>query len=215
MALREIYLITECIKSNDDLLNITCSPIPYERLGKNILFPRHSEQKEGKIKLNQTWYILKIHEKFGLSNCRARSTLCEHKTENNINDKEDNSELINPREYREIVGSLINVMTCYRPDMGWIVSKLSRRLANPIAQDLVAVKHVLIYLKGTTNYELCFKKTDEDLHLIAFSDFDWASSVEDRHSTTGYCFSLTILGPVISWKYKKQPTVALSTCGAE
>lgn len=62
---------------------------------------------------------------------------------------------------------------------------------------------------------MCFKKSDEDLNLIAFSDSDWASSVEDRRSTTGYCFSLTKQGPAISWKSKKQPTVALSTCEAE
>lgn len=46
-----------------------------------------------------------------------------------------------------------------------------------------------------------------------FSDSDWASSVEDRHSTTGYCFSLnkvqTFPGNL------KQPTVAPSTCEAE
>lgn len=75
--------------------------------------------------------------------------------------------------------------------------------------------HVLRYSKATIHYELCFKKTDEDLNLIAFSDSDWASSEEDRCSTTGYCFSLTKQGPVISWKSKKQPTVALSTCEAE
>ena len=28
-------------------------------------------------------------------------------------------------------------------------------------------KHVLRYLKGTCDYELCFTKTDEDLKLIA------------------------------------------------
>ena len=95
------------------------------------------------------------------------------------------------------------------------MSKLSQSLAKPKTQDLVAAKHVLRYLKGTVDYELCFRKTDEVLSLMAFSDSDWASSVEDRRSTTGYCFSLTPQGPAISWKSRKQPTVALSTCEAE
>lgn len=100
-------------------------------------------------------------------------------------------------------------MTFTRPGISWIVSKLSQTLAKPKTHDLVAAKHVLRYLKGTTDYELCLKKIDKTLSLIAFSDSDWASSEEDRRSISGYCFSLTEQGPVISWKSKKQPTVAL------
>ena len=168
------------------------------------------EQNEEKIIMNQRSYILKMLERFGMSDCKARYTPCESKVEWVSND-EDNNELVNPREYREIVGSLIYAMTCTRPDISWIVSKLSQTLASPKAENLVAAKHVLRYLKGTLDYELCFKKSDENLNLIAFSDSDWASSVEDRRSTTGYCFSLTKQGPAISWKSKKQATVALST----
>ena len=40
-------------------------------------------------------------------------------------------------------------------------------------------------------------------------------SLEDRRSTTGYYFSLNQIGPPISWKSKKQATVALSSCEAE
>lgn len=78
----------------------------------------------------------------------------------------------------------------------------------------MAAKHVLRHLKVTSDSELCFKKNDEDLNLIAFSDSDWASS-EDRQRTTGYSFSLTKQGPAISWKSKEQPTVTLTTCEAE
>ena len=46
------------------------------------------------------------------------------------------------------------------------------------------------------------------------SDADWGSS-EDRRSTSGYYFSLNENGPAVSWKSKKQPTVALSSCEAE
>lgn len=127
------------------------------------------------------------------------------------NEGEKNSEMVDPRGNREILVSLIYAMTSTRPDISWIVSKLSQTLANPKAEDLVAAKHVLRYLKGTVDYELCYKKNKEDLNLIAFSDADWASSMEDRRSTTGYCFSLTKQGPAISCETKKRATVALST----
>ena len=80
---------------------------------------------------------------------------------------------------------------------------------------MIMAKQVLRYLKGTIDNELVYKKSDKPLELYAFSDSDWASYVEDRKSTTGYCFSLTKSGAVISWKSKKQQTVALSTCEAE
>ena len=46
-------------------------------------------------------------------------------------------------------------------------------------------------------------------------DADWASNLDNRHSITGYCFSLSESGPVISWQSEEQKSVALSTCEAE
>ena len=206
--------------SNNYLLNsfkdTMKSTFKMKDLGKMTCFLGiEFEQEENKIKMSQEKYILKMLEKFGMSECKARSTPCELKVESDNKEEGKCNDMANPKEYREIVGGLIYAMTCTRPDISWIVSKLSQTLAKPKAENLVAAKHVLRYLKGTYDYELCFTKTDDDLKLIAFSDSDWASSVEDKRSTTGYCFSLTKQGPAISWKSKKQPTVALSTCEAE
>lgn len=69
--------------------------------------------------------------------------------------------------------------------------------------------------KGYSQVEgIDYKKIEESLKLEGYSDADWAADQNDRRSTTGYCFSLTENGPVISWKSRKQPTVALSTCEA-
>ena len=50
---------------------------------------------------------------------------------------------------------------------------------------------------------------------MAYSDVDWEAGLRDRRSTTGYCVGLIENGPVVLWKSKKQPTVALSTCEAK
>ena len=62
---------------------------------------------------------------------------------------------------------------------------------------------------------MTFRKSKSDLRIHAFCDVDWTSSTADRRSITGYHISLTEHGPPISWKSKKQASVALSTCEAE
>lgn len=106
-------------------------------------------------------------------------------------------------------------MTCTRPDICWVVTKLSQFLTNPTKEHWVAVKHVLRYVKGTLAYELCYRNCDDGLTLKGYSDADWASSTDDRRSISGYCFGLDRTGPLISWKSRKQPTEALSSCEAE
>ena len=167
------------------------------------------EQGHGYVKMNQKRYIEKLLEKYGMSDCKPRSTPCEQKLE------WGESEPTDPRTYREIVGSLIYLMVCTRPDISWVITRLSQFLSKPLQCHMVSVKHVLRYLKGTAHYELCYRKNERGLSLIGYSDSDWASSTEDRRSTSGYCFSLTEEGPPISWKSRKQPIVALSTCEAE
>lgn len=160
--------------------------------------------------MNQKRYILRMIERFGMSDCKPRSTPCEQKC-----DFYDKSEPADIKSYREIVGSLIYVTTCTRPDLSWTISKLSQHFSQPSVQHMITAKHVLRYLKGTANFELCYRKCKEKLKLEAYSDASWASDQIDRKSTTGYCFSLTENGPLISWKSKKQPTIALSSCEAE
>jgi len=165
--------------------------------------------ENGCIKVNQTQYLTRLLEKDNMANCKPRPTPCEMKLNFSSNAPSECSVM-----YREIVGSLIYAMTCTRPDLCWIVTVLSQHLANPSEEHCVVLKHVLCYLKGSLHFELCFRKCDDGLHLTGFSDASWASS-DDRKSVTGYCFCLNKNGPLISWKSKKQPTVAPSSCEAE
>ena len=170
-------------------------------------------QTEGGITMDQSVYLRNILDKFDMSNAKPRSTPCELNP--SASNPSQTSENHTPRRYREIVGSLIYAMICTRPDICWVVTKLSQHLDNPDDADWVMAKHVLRYLKGTLHQKLYYTKSDGDLCLVGVSDSDWGSSVDDRRSTTGYVFMLNPSGPPISWKSQKQQTVALSSCEAE
>ena len=106
-------------------------------------------------------------------------------------------------------------MVCTRHDLSWIVTKLSQHLDKPDTADWVMIDQVLRYVKGTINQKLIYQKSLHDLCLQGFSDSDWGGDPGERRSNTGYYFSLTRNGHPISWKTRKQATVALSSCEAE
>ena len=63
------------------------------------------------------------------------------------------SELLNDDEckiYKQIVGSLIYVMIATRPDISFIVSKLSQHMSNAKKCHMVMAKHALRYLNTFT-----------------------------------------------------------------
>ena len=53
----------------------------------------------------------------------------------------------------------------------------------------------------------------KNVELVGYADADWASDVDTRRSTTGYVFMLG--GCTVSWRSRRQPSVALSTTEAE
>ena len=164
------------------------------------------------ISMDQSKYIRKLLEKFQMNDASVVKTPCETCFNDTVN--ADSKELADPHLYCEIVGSLIYVMIATRPDLSFVVTKLSQYMSCPTKYHLNAARRVLRYLKGTIDQKLVFSQSKKPLVLSGFSDSDWGSSC-DRKSVSGYSFQLSSQGPLVSWKSKKQSIVALSTCEAE
>ena len=160
------------------------------------------------ITMKQTKYLESVLRRFGMDTCKPRSNPCE----TNLR-AYDSDEPYDPRTYREAVGSLVYAMMTTRPDLCFVVSKLSQKLSNPSTGDWQMLKHVFQYIRGTIEDGLIFKRIANP-KLIGYADADWASA-PDRRSATGYCFLLSENCPAISWKSKRQASTALSTCEAE
>ncbi|KAL0378348.1 UNVERIFIED_CONTAM: Retrovirus-related Pol polyprotein from transposon RE1 [Sesamum radiatum] len=84
--------------------------------------------------------------------------------------------------------------------------------SSPQSPHLDATKRILRYVKGSLDYGLLYKRSN-DFKLRGFTDANWAGDTSDRHSTSGYCFNIGLA--VVSWCSKKQSIVALSSTKAE
>ena len=120
------------------------------------------------------------------------------------------------RIFQRIVGSLLFLQICSRPDISFAVLVLSQHCANPEPRHLAAAKRVLRYLKGTRSYRLHYGGKNRQLPLSGLSDADWGHWAGDRKdcaSVSGFLWSLG--GGPISWSAKKQNCVSLSTTEAK
>ncbi|XP_028115337.1 pentatricopeptide repeat-containing protein At1g62930, chloroplastic-like [Camellia sinensis] len=71
---------------------------------------------------------------------------------------------------------------------------------------------ILRYLKSSPGKGLYFSKHDH-LSVEAYTDADWAGSITDRRSTSGYC--TFVGGNLVTWSSKKQNVVARSSAEAK
>ncbi|KAL8151306.1 hypothetical protein V2J09_021114 [Rumex salicifolius] len=94
----------------------------------------------------------------------------------------------------------------------YAVSVVSQFMHDPREPHLLAVYRILHYLKGCPGKGVLFKRGNK-LTIEAFTDADYASSVSDRRSTSGYC--VLIGGNLVSWRSKKQNVVARSSAEFE
>ncbi|XP_042891557.1 uncharacterized mitochondrial protein AtMg00810-like [Penaeus japonicus] len=120
-------------------------------------------------KVNQK-YLENFLDRFRMLDCHARNTPCDPSIV--ITYTVESDVLANANLYREIVGSLIYIMTGTRPDICYAVTKLSQYMSKPTKAHLNAAIHVRKYLKGTLDYGLRFDKSDEQMNLMGFCDSD-------------------------------------------
>jgi hypothetical protein len=127
----------------------------------------------------------------------------------------ENDTLCNILLYQELTGSLNHLAVFSRPDITFVVSKLSKFNSNPTMTHFRAALHVLRYLKSTRNYCIIYYKstTIPIIDILGYTDSDHASDEDDRKSYTGYVF--IICGGAVSWSTHKQSTVAFSSTESE
>jgi hypothetical protein len=169
------------------------------------------EHEPNEIRIHQRRYINSILKCFGMESCKPVATPLPPHAKLSRDTNEEPLDTEERAAYKSLVGTLIYLMVCSRPDLAYAMSVLSKYLDKPTRDHLRAAKHVLRYLRGTSDLVLVYKRGNNT--LIGYSDADWAGDLDERRSTSGYLFTLN--GTAISWRSKLQDTVALSTVEAE
>ena len=166
-----------------------------------------ARSKKG-IMVSQQKYILNLLKETGMMGCRPANTPIDP---NQKLQSEGNGDPVDTTRYQRLVGRLI-YLSHIRPDIAFAVSLVSQFMQSPLKENLEAVHRILRYLKSTPSRGLFFKKTGQQA-IEVFTDVDWAGSITDRKSTSGYC--TFVWGNLITWSSKKQDVVARSSAEAE
>jgi len=162
------------------------------------------------ITLSQTTFIDKILNRFLMQDCKPGSTPID--SNHQLKAIEDDDERTDATAYQQIIGSLMYLVTGTRPDLAYTITHLSQFNSSPSAKHLVAAKRVLRYLQGTKDKHL-FYPLNNQLKMTAYTDASYGNCLDTRRSFSGYIFQLG--NATISWRCRKQRSVATSTCEAE
>ncbi|PHU25293.1 hypothetical protein BC332_03625 [Capsicum chinense] len=159
------------------------------------------------LALSQSHYIKKVLDKFK----DMEFGIVKPPLDVNITFRKNEGKSDSQLEYARVLGCLMYIMNCTRPDIACAISKLSRYTSNPNKTHWMAMKTVLGYLKYTQNYALHYNKYPAVLE--GYSDANWITGSNEVKSTSGYVF--TIGGGAVSWKSSKHTCISRSTMESE
>jgi len=104
-----------------------------------------------------------------------------------------------------------------RPDIAYMIQRLSSFTANPGLSHWGAAKRVLRYLLGMRDlgieYHSNHEPNESRIQFTGWTDADFANDPRDRISVSGYVYKLG--NGTITWSSKKQNAVSLSSTEAE
>ncbi|CAI7901965.1 unnamed protein product [Closterium sp. NIES-54] len=116
--------------------------------------------------------------------------------------------------YPELVGCLMYLMTCTRPDLMYPFSLLARYVAPGMHRKMHwdAAKRVLRYLCSTSGMGLVLRGRSPVV-LTCHADASWVDNLATQRSSQGYTFSLG--SGSVSWRSTRSSLILSSICEAE
>lgn len=85
----------------------------------------------------------------------------------------DSALLIQIKQYKSKVGSILYLAIHTRPDIVFACSALSRYLSNPSQQHVKGVDRIFRYIKGISNFGISYDGNSLRPHLHGYFDSEW------------------------------------------
>jgi len=173
-------------------------------------------ETDDSISINQAKYTKDILSEFGLNDCKTAKTPLPSDFVISDYDSPNPENALDQQKYpySKLLGKLLWLSRCTRPDLAFPISVMGRFASNPSLRHYKALMHMVKYLKGTQNYCIKYQKAGNDDNIMyAYSDADWAGCVDTRKSTSGFLAMLN--GGPIDWLSQKQSIVTLSSTESE
>ncbi|CAI7897462.1 unnamed protein product [Closterium sp. NIES-54] len=163
------------------------------------------------ITLTQSHMVQQVLQRFGFTYSSPHSTPLSTGHSLSAPPSDESVEPSGP--YPELVGCLMYLMTCTRPDLAYPLSLLARYVApgrhRKVHWD--AAKRVLRYLCSTSGMGLVLGRTR--VVLTGHADASWVDDLATQRPSQGYTFSLG--SGSVSWRSTRSSSVLSSSCEAE
>ncbi|CAI7823753.1 unnamed protein product [Closterium sp. NIES-53] len=164
------------------------------------------------IALTQSHMVQQVLERFGFTYSSPQATPLSTRHSLSALPSDESVESSGP--YPELVGCLMYLMTCTRPDLAYPLSILARYVApgRHRPEHMAAAKRVLRYLCSKSGLGLVLGGRSPVV-LTGHADASWADDQATQRSSQGYTFSLG--SGSVSWRSTRSSSVLGSSCEAE
>jgi Reverse transcriptase (RNA-dependent DNA polymerase) len=206
-------------KAIDALVDAFAARFPIKDLGTGRLeyyLGLHITVNDGGVTLDQNDDLRGLLERHSMLTCAAQRTpmAAPRSGDPALHASADEAlDESGAQEYHAMVGGMLWLSICTRPDISYAVSQLARHMRAPAVPHMVAAKRVLRYLSGA-QFGLQYTRQDTPMPLLhCYADAAFGTDVMTRKSISG--FVLMLEGAAVYWKSKLQSTVAASTTECE
>ncbi|CAI7854402.1 unnamed protein product, partial [Closterium sp. NIES-54] len=164
------------------------------------------------ITLTQSHMVQQVLQLFGFTYSSPQATPLPTRHSLSALPSDESVESSGP--YPELVGCLMYLMTCTRPDLAYPLSILARYVApgRHRPEHMAAAKRVLRYLCSTSGMGLVLGGRSPVV-LTGHAGASWADDQANQRSSQGYSFSLG--SGSVSWRATRSSSVLGSSCEAE